>query len=117
MKKALGSILAGLMLCAAPMLAPSAHAAGLSINATAGPVAGTGYIGMGALGKVYSSTNEGAAVTMLPGSDVSTPIRLQRGEVDVAVETTCLAVCARDGSAPFKKPVGNLSALANLWMW
>lgn len=114
MKKALGSILAGLMLCAAPMLAPSAHAAGLSINATAGPVAGTGYIGMGALGKVYSSTNEGAAVTMLPGSDVSNPIRLQRGEVDVAVETTCLAVCARDGSAPFKKPVGNLSALANL---
>ena len=114
MKKALGSILAGLMLCAAPMLAPSAHAAGLSINATAGPVAGTGYIGMGALGKVYSSTNEGAAVTMLPGSDVSNPIRLQRGEVDVAVETTCLAVCARDGSAPFKKPVGNLRALANL---
>ena len=114
MKKALGSILAGLMLCAAPMLVPSAHAAGLAINATAGPVAGTGYIGMGALGKVYSSTNEGASVTMLPGSDVSNPIRLQKGEVDVAVETTCLAVCARDGASPFKKPVSNLSALANL---
>jgi len=114
MKKTLGSILAGLMLCAAPLLSPSAHAAGLAINATAGPVAGTGYIGMGALGKVYSTTNDGAAVTMLPGSDVSNPIRLQKGEVDVAVETTCLAVCARDGSAPFKKPVSNLKALANL---
>ena len=115
MKKALASTLAALMLCAAPVLAPcGAEAAGLVINATAGPVAGTGYIGMGALGKVYSSTNEGASVTMLPGSDVSNPIRLQKGEVDVAVETTCLAVCARDGSAPFKKPVDNLSALANL---
>lgn len=100
MKKILGSLLVGFMLCAAP----HADAAGLAINATAGPVAGTGYIGMGALGKVYSSTNEGASVTMLPGSDVSNPIRLQKGEVDVAVETTCLAVCARDGSAPLKKP-------------
>ncbi len=51
---------------------------------------------------------------MLPGSDVSNPIRLEKGEVDVAIETACLAVCAKDGSAPFKKAVGNLSAIANL---
>ncbi len=115
MKKLLVSTFAGLMLCAVSTLAPSgAQADDLAITATAGPVAGTGYVGMSALGKVYSSTNEGASVTMIPGSDVSNPIRLQKHEVDVCVETTCLAVCARDGSAPFKEPVGNLSALANL---
>ena len=115
MKKTFCSLMAGLMLCAAPVMFPAhASAEGLAITATAGPVAGTGYIGMGALGKFYSDTNSGASVTMLPGSDVSNPIRLEKGEVDVAIETACLAVCARDGAAPFKKAVGNLSAVANL---
>ena len=115
MKKTLCSLAVGLMLCVSAVMIPSAaDAERLAITATAGPVAGTGYIGMGALGKVYTDTNEGASVTMLPGSDVSNPIRLEKGEVDVAIETACLAVCAKDGSAPFKKAVGNLSAIANL---
>lgn len=112
MKKILSSLLTAAIICAAPTFAANAN--DLSINAAAGPVAGTGYIGMGALGKVYSTTNENAAVTMLPGSDTSNPIRLQTKELDVAVETACLAVCAKNGSNPFKAPVENLQSLANL---
>jgi len=118
MKKVLGSLLAGLMICAAPMALPSAAEAAhpLAITATAGPVAGTGYIGMAALGKVYATQNaaDGASVTMVPGSDVSNPLRLEKGEVDAAVQTMALAVCAREGQSPFKKVVSNLNSIANI---
>ena len=114
MKKILGSLFAGMLLLAAPCIIPASSQAGeLDIIATAGPVAGTGYIGMGALGKVYSNMT-GAQVTMTPGSDTSNPLRLQKKEVDAAVETMALAVCASEGSAPFKSSVSNLSAIANL---
>ena len=84
------------------------------LTLVAGPVAGTGYIGMGAVGKEINNLDPQLTITLLPGSDMSNPIRLQNNEVEIAAETIALGVAAHKGVAPFKKPVTNVASIANL---
>lgn len=54
----------------------SAHAAeSLRIVSAANP-SGTWYIGMGAIGKVYTTMTPGTDVTMLPGGGATNPPRV-----------------------------------------
>lgn len=111
MKTRILSLLLGLALAAAPL---PAMAAGMALTAAAGPVAGTSYVGLGALCKLITSAHPDANVNLIPGSDVSNPLRIQSKEVDIACETVCISKAALDGVAPFKKPVDNILSLANL---
>lgn len=73
---------------------------GMTITAVGGPVAGTSYIGMGAIGKEFTRAYPEAGVTLLPGSDMSNPFRLQNNEVELAAEVISMAMAAkaRDGA-------------------
>jgi TRAP transporter solute receptor, TAXI family len=77
-------------------------------------VAGTSYVGLGALCKLITTAHPDANVNLIPGSDVSNPLRIANKEVDIACETVCFSTAAKEGIAPFKKPVGNILSLANL---
>lgn len=111
MKKLASTLIFSLALAALPV---QSQAAPLSLTAAAGPVAGTSYVGLGALCKLLTTAFPGSNVNLIPGSDVSNPIRVQNKEVDLACETVCFSVVAKEGVAPFKSPVGNVKSLANL---
>ncbi len=87
---------------------------GMTITAVGGPVAGTSYIGMGAIGKEFTRAYPEAGVTLLPGSDMSNPFRLQNNEVELAAEVISMAMAAKAGTEPFKKAATNIASLANL---
>ncbi len=111
MKKLFLPLLLGLALTGAPQLA---SAEPIALTAAAGPVAGTSYVGLGALCKLMTSAYPDSNINLIPGSDVSNPMRMQNKEVDIATETVCISKAALDGAVPFKKPVGNIRSLANL---
>lgn len=111
MKKLSLTLLLGLALIGAPQ---QAGAEPIRLTAAAGPVAGTSYVGLGALCKLITNAHPDANVNLIPGSDVSNPMRIQNREVDIACETVCISKAAKDGVVPFKKPVANILSLANL---
>ena len=111
MKKLSLTLLLGLALIGAPQ---QAGAEPIRLTAAAGPVAGTSYVGLGALCKLITNAHPDANVNLIPGSDVSNPMRIQNREVDIACETVCISKSAVDGTEPFRKPVGNILSLANL---
>lgn len=111
MKKLSLSLLLGLALIGMPQWA---SAEPLKLTVAAGPVAGTSYVALGALCKLITNAHPDANVNLIPGSDVSNPMRMQSKEVDVSAETVCISKTAFEGVAPFKKPVGNIASLANL---
>lgn len=111
MNKVAATLLLSVALSAAPAFAATQN---ISLTAAAGPVAGTSYVGLGALCKLFSTAFPQANVSIIPGSDVSNPMRIQSKEVDIACETVCYSAVAKEGIEPFKKPVTNIRSLANI---
>lgn len=111
MKKLSLTLLLGLALIGIPQ---QASAESLKLTVAAGPVAGTSYVALGALCKLITNAHPDANVNLIPGTEISNPMRMLNKEVDVSAETVCLSKTAFEGIAPFKKPVGNIASLANL---
>ena len=79
MKKLSLTLLLGLALIGAPQ---QAGAEPIRLTAAAGPVAGTSYVGLGALCKLITNAHPDANVNLIPGSDVSNPMRIQNREAN-----------------------------------
>lgn len=93
------------------MAAGSAHAENMSLNLVSGPVTGGWYVGMGIIGKIITAAYPGTEITMLPGGSTVNPIRVERNQADIGILQIAIGTAAREGQAPFKAPVKNVSNL------
>ncbi|MCQ2444882.1 MAG: TAXI family TRAP transporter solute-binding subunit [Mailhella sp.] len=85
----------------------------LRIVSAANP-SGTWYIGMGAIGKVYSKMT-GADVTMLPGGGATNAPRLASRDADLGVAENSILTAFKNGTEPYKKPTKEgVAAIINL---
>lgn len=105
--------LLSVMLVASTALAAQA-AESLRIVSAANP-SGTWYIGMGAIGKVYTTMTPGTEVTMLPGGGATNAPRLASGAADLGVAENSILNAFKNGTEPYKKPTAKgVSSLINL---
>ncbi len=108
LKKALFSLA---IVAATSMSAQAAES--LRFVSAANP-SGTWYIGMGAIGKVYS-TITGKEVTMLPGGGATNAPRLASRAADVGVAENSILNAFKVGSEPYKQPTSKgVASIINL---
>ncbi|AGA69293.1 TRAP transporter solute receptor, TAXI family [Desulfitobacterium dichloroeliminans LMG P-21439] len=84
------------------------------LNMVAGTSGGVWYIGMGAIGKLYSDNYPGTTVNLLAGGSSGNPLRLESGETDFSITQHTMAVAAAKGQEPYKKATQNVSSIINL---
>ena len=97
--------------------APAAAEDAKPINFRAGGGAvlgGTWNVGLTGVGKLVNDRYPGSAINVLQGASVSNPLRLEQNAADVTLTQTFNTVAARDGKAPYKKPLKNVASLANM---
>ena len=85
----------------------------LRIVSAANP-SGTWYIGMGAIGKVYTTMNPGTDVTMLPGGGATNPPRVASRAADLGVAENSILTAFRNGTDPYRAPGKGLATIINL---
>ena len=76
--------------------------------------ADTWNVGLTGVGKLVNDRYPGSAINVLQGASVSNPLRLEQNAADVTLTQTFNTVAARDGKAPYKKPLKNVASLANM---
>lgn len=98
---------------AAPAAADDAKP--INFRAVGGAVlGGTWNVGLTGVGKLVNDRYPGSAINVLQGASVSNPLRLEQNAADVTLTQTFNTVAARDGKAPYKKPLKNVASLANM---
>lgn len=109
-----GACAIGLTLAfAAPAAADDAKP--INFRAVGGAVlGGTWNVGLTGVGKLVNDRYPGSAINVLQGASVSNPLRLEQNAADVTLTQTFNTVAARDGKAPYKKPLTNVASLANM---
>ena len=109
-----GACAIGLTLAfAAPAAAEDAKP--INFRAVGGAVlGGTWNVGLTGVGKLVNDRYPGSAINVLQGASVSNPLRLEQNAADVTLTQTFNTVAARDGKAPYKKPLKNVASLANM---
>ncbi len=110
--------LASLSLAApiAPVVTDAQAAAGSLRFVSAANPSGTWYIGMGAIGKVYTTMNKGTDVTMLPGGGATNAPRLVSRAADVGVAENSMLTAFKVGNEPYKVPTPEgVATIINLW--
>lgn len=86
----------------------------LRIVSAANP-SGTWYIGMGAIGKVYTDMNPGTDVTMLPGGGATNPPRVATHAAELGVAENSILNAFKNGTEPYKTPTTKgISSIINL---
>lgn len=105
-------IIIGLVLVAIP----SSYAMEKSIMVTAGGVGGSWFIAGAAFNEVFEKSIPGLKTSLVPGGGNTNPIRVDKGEADVGFTYPTLILSALKGEEPYKEPLKNIRALANLQM-
>lgn len=83
---------------------------------TSPSASGTWYVGMGAIGKVLTDSNENLDVTLLPGGGTTNVPRIAAGAAEIGPVTHCIAMASLKGIYPYKKPVTKgVCGIFNLW--
>ncbi|WP_320143987.1 TAXI family TRAP transporter solute-binding subunit [uncultured Cohaesibacter sp.] len=80
---------------------------------SAGPPGGNWFALGGALAETWSK--EGIPTSSSTGGGVSNVVNTDRGKTDLGFSVTALVGAASKGAAPFKKPLDNVSVLANVY--
>ena len=80
---------------------------------SAGPPGGNWFALGGALAETWSK--EGITTSSSTGGGVSNVVNTDRGKTDLGFSVTALVGAASKGAAPFKKPLDNVSVLANVY--
>ena len=105
-------LLAALLVASTSVAAQAAES--LRIVSAANP-SGTWYIGMGAVGKVYTTMTPGTDVTMLPGGGATNPPRVASGAADLGVAENSILTAFKNGTEPYKKPTTKgIASIINL---
>lgn len=113
MSSMLKKVLLAAMLVASTSMAAQA-AESLRIVSAANP-SGTWYIGMGAVGKVYTTMNPGTDVTMLPGGGATNPPRVASRAADLGVAENSILTAFKNGTEPYKTPTTKgIASIINL---
>ena len=105
-------LLAGLMTFSPTSRADAADQ--VTIRALTGNLGGSLQVAFGVFGNTLLKNNPGWKYEMMPGGVVGNAIRLSNGEADIADLQHCLQQAALKGINPYKKPILNVSAIANL---
>lgn len=102
------------LLCTLTLLSPHGARAE-KINILGGQSGATWSIIASSYANCISKATDGKAqVTVLLGSGLSNPIRLDRGDADVALVTSSAIFQAINGLGPYKKKLENFAALCSL---
>ncbi len=98
--------------------APLAHAEDknpVNLRAVGGAnLGGTWNVGLAGLGKLVNDRYPGSTFNVLQGASTSNPLRLDTNGGDITVTQGFNTYAAKNGEAPYKKPLTNLASLANI---
>lgn len=106
--------LACLGLLLSPLHLP-AHAAedgdGIKISLSGGPMGGSASMALAAFMKAFLAEYPGAVMDLLPGNGTANPVRVAKGQVQVAHAQGALLHAAKNGREPYREPLPNLRSL------
>ena len=104
-----------LSLTALPFSSRPASAAddgsGIQISLSGGPMGGGASMALAAFMKAFLAEYPKAVMDLLPGNGTANPIRVSRGQVQVAHAQSALLTAAKNGTEPYKTPYSNLRSL------
>lgn len=104
-----------LSLTALPFASRPASAAedgsGIQISLSGGPMGGGASMALAAFMKAFLAEYPKAVMDLLPGNGTANPIRVSRGQVQVAHAQSALLTAAKNGTEPYKTPYSNLRSL------
>ncbi|WP_316859083.1 TAXI family TRAP transporter solute-binding subunit [uncultured Cohaesibacter sp.] len=103
--------IAATLVCATILSVPAS--AQDQLRFSAGPPGGNWFALGGALAETWSQA--GIATSSSTGGGVSNVVNADRGKTDLGFSVTALVGAASKGAEPFKKPLGNVSVLANVY--
>jgi len=75
------------------------------LNIAGGGMGGGWYLGGAKLAEFATRIWPGISVTASPGGGLANPMRIEKGETDIAFTYTHNAIAAYKGISPFKKPI------------
>lgn len=109
------TMLAGLCLLASPLHVP-AHAADddgsdIKISLSGGPMGGGASMALAAFMKAFLTEYPKAVLDLLPGNGTANPVRVAKGQVQVAHAQGTLLAAAKDGREPYNAVHNNLRSL------
>lgn len=103
---ALGLVLAG--------FSPVSAAEYTSVDIAASPAGGAWYVGLGAYAKVLSDMCPEFEVSLFPGGANANVLRVAKGASRIGATMLPNMKAAIDGLDPYKKPIKEIAALANI---
>lgn len=109
-------ILSFALIMAFSLLAPQgSHAAGtVKVDIGASAPGGTWYVGLGGYAKAISQMYPEFDVTLFPGGGITNVVRVSKGQSQLGITANAFMKFAQDGTEPFKNPVQNFRAFANI---
>lgn len=84
------------------------------LNIAGGGMGGGWYLGGAKLAEFATRIWPGISVTASPGGGLANPMRIEKGETDIAFTYTHNAIAAYKGISPFKKPI-DLRAIMSVY--
>lgn len=109
MKKLITGALMALMMYAFP----AQGAENMNIVAVGAASGGTFTIGLAAVGKIVTRECPGAEFQLLPGAASGNIVRASQNKCDLTVTQHVLGVAAVNGTAPYRKKIGNVCSILN----
>lgn len=95
--------------------APADESSPISIRAVGGAqLGGTWNVGLTGVGKLVNERYPGSTFNVLQGASTSNPLRLETNGGDLSITQSFNTYAALNGVAPYKKPLTNVLALANI---
>lgn len=103
-------------LCAICLFSPQgAMSAGTEkVDIAASAPGGTWYVGLGAYAKALSQMYPEFDTTLFPGGGITNVVRVGKGQSQIGITANAFMKFAQDGMEPFKNPVPNFKAFANI---
>lgn len=102
-------------LLGSPLASQSARAAddgsGIKISLAGGPMGGSASMALAAFMKAFLAEYPKAVLDLLPGNGTANPVRISKGQIQVAHAQGALLTAAKAGKEPYKEAHTNLRSL------
>ena len=114
MKKSIKSIICMALGLSLAGVSPLCAAEYTAVDIAASPAGGAWYVGLGAYAKVLSDMYPEFEVTLFPGGANANVLRVAKGASWIGATMLPNMKAAADGLDPYKTPIRNIAALANI---
>ncbi len=101
------------------LFVPLAHAQGnenepINVTVTAGSIGGSFFVMNTAMFDVFSKHIDGLSYAIVPGGSIANPIAINKGSAQFGLSFTNDLKSAVIGQEPYKEPLSNIRAIANV---